>query len=54
MSGLDGFSMVFWKFCWPIVSKEVMEIFKGFYLKESFKRSLNATCLFLIPKKGVV
>ena len=26
--GSDGFTLVFWKFCWPIVGGEVMQAFE--------------------------
>ena len=50
----DGFPIAFWSFSWEFVKDEVMELFKEFYEKEKFVRSLNATFLVLIPKKGNV
>ncbi|RVW14457.1 LINE-1 retrotransposable element ORF2 protein [Vitis vinifera] len=50
--GPDGFSMAFWQFSWEFVKEEVMNFFKQFHEIESFVRSLNATFLVLIPKKG--
>ena len=50
--GLNGFSMAFWKFCWPRVGREVMHFFEEFHSKNSMARSLNATFLVLIHKKG--
>ena len=50
--GPDGFTLVFWKFCWPIVGGEVMQVFEEFHLQNACCRSLNATFLVLIPKKG--
>ena len=26
--GLGGFTLAFWKFCWPIVGGEVMQVFE--------------------------
>ena len=50
--GPDGFTLAFWKFCWPIVGGEVMQVFEEFHLQNAIGRSLNATFLVLIPKKG--
>ena len=50
----DGFPIAFWSFSWEIVKDEVMDFFKEFYEKKKFVRSLNATFLVLIPKKGNV
>ena len=50
--GPDGFSIAFWQFSWGFVKKEVMDFFREFYDHNSFVRSLNATFLVLIPKKG--
>ena len=50
--GPDGFSMAFWQFAWDFVKKEVMNLFRQFHETRRFVRSLNATFLVLIPKKG--
>ena len=50
---LDGFSMTFWQFNWDFVKDEVMSLFREFHGYDSFEKSLNATFLVLIPKKGV-
>ena len=52
--GSDGFSMAFWQFAWDFVKEEVMNLFRQFHETERFVRSLNATFLVLIPKKGGV
>ena len=52
--GPDGFPIAFWSFCWEFAKDEVMEFFKEFYEKKKFVKSLNATFLVLIPKKGTV
>ena len=52
--GQMGFPIVFWSFSWEFVKDEVMDFFKEFYEKKKFVRSLNATFLVLIPKKGNV
>ena len=44
--------MGFWKFCWPIVGRKVMQLFEEFHSKNSMLHSLNATFLVLISKKG--
>ena len=53
-SELDGFLIVFWSFSWEFVIDEVMEFFKEFYEQKKFVRSLNATFVVMIPKKGMV
>ncbi|RVW85327.1 putative ribonuclease H protein [Vitis vinifera] len=50
--GSDGFTGAFWQFCWEFVNEEVMEMFKEFHEHKTFLKSLNATFLVLIPKKG--
>ena len=50
--GPDGFPIAFWSFSWEFVKDEVMEFFKEFYERKKFVKSLNATFLVLIPKKG--
>ena len=52
--GLDGFSMAFWQFSWEFVKEEVMRFFKEFHEHNCFFRSLSATFLVLIPRKGGV
>ena len=52
--GSDGFPIAFWSFSWEFVKDEVMDFFKEFYEKKKFVRSLTATFLVLIPKKGNV
>ena len=50
--GPDGFSITFWQDSWHFVKDEIMEMFREFHANETFIRSLNATFLVLIPKKG--
>ena len=52
--GADGFPITFWSFSLEFVKDEVMEVLKEFYEKKKFVRSLNATFLVLILKKGNV
>ena len=52
--GPDGFSMAFWQHSWGFVKEEVMGFFREFHYHNCFVRSLNATFLILIPKKGGV
>ena len=49
--GLDGFSLAFWKFCWPTMGREVMHSSEEFHVQNSMTHSLNATFLVLISKK---
>ena len=52
--GPDGFTVAFWEFCWDFVKKEIVDLFKEFFVQKSFAKSLNTTFLVLIPKKGGV
>ena len=53
--GPDGFTLAFWKTCWPVVGGEVMQVFEELHSQNVIFRSHNATFLVLIPKKeGVV
>jgi hypothetical protein len=49
--GPDGFSLAFFQVCWSILKEDIMNIFNYFHDHCSFKKSLNATFLALIPKK---
>ena len=53
-SSLDGFSMAFWQYSWDFVKVEVMIFFRQFHESGGSVRSLNATFLVLILKKGEV
>ena len=48
----DGFTMAFWLFCWDVVKIEIMGFFREFHERGRFVKSLNATFLVLVPKKG--
>lgn len=48
----DGFIMDFWKFCWLIMGRKVMQLFKEFHSNEYVEHNLNAIFMLLIPKKG--
>lgn len=50
--GPDGFTIAFQQCCWDFVKREVMSSFKEFHEFGSFQKSLNATFLVLVPKKG--
>ncbi|CAL5390518.1 unnamed protein product [Camellia sinensis] len=50
--GPDGFTMAFFKHCWCVVRTDVMATLEAFFMSGHFKRSLNATFLALISKKG--
>ena len=52
--GLNGFPIAFRSFSWEFIKVEVMDFFKEFFEKKKFVRSLNATFLVMIPKKGNV
>ena len=44
--------MAFWLFCWDVVKVEIMGLFREFRERGRFVKSLNATFLVLVPKKG--
>ena len=51
-SGFDGFTMAFWQFSWSFLKEEVMGFFKDFHDQGKFIKSINASFIVLIPKKG--
>ena len=50
--GPDGFTMAFWQFSWSFLKEKVMGFFKDFHDQGKFIKSINASFLVLIPKKG--
>ncbi|RVW83610.1 putative ribonuclease H protein [Vitis vinifera] len=52
--GSDGFTMAFWLFGWDVVKIEIMGFYREFHERRRFVKSLNATFLVLVPKKGGV
>ncbi|XP_034678940.1 uncharacterized protein LOC117909152 [Vitis riparia] len=48
----DGFAMDFWQSSWEFVKEEVMGFFRDFHNHGRFVKSLNATFIVLILKKG--
>ena len=48
----DGFSMASWQASWHFFKGKIMEMFRDLHANETFIKSLNATFLVLIPKKG--
>ena len=52
--GPDDFSMALWQASWHFVKGKIMEMFRDFHANETFIKSLNATFLVLIPKKGLL
>ena len=48
----DEFSMAFWQFSCDFVKDEMMSFIKDFHEHDNFVKSLNATFLVFIPKKG--
>lgn len=50
--GPDGMSLAFIQRCWGVVKEEVLGMFQHFWMYGEFKRSLNASFVALIPKKG--
>ena len=53
-SGPDGFTMAFWQDNWGMLKEEVLFFFTDFFQHGKFVKSLNATLLVLVPKKGGV
>ena len=49
--GSDGFSMVFFQFCWCVLKTVIMAVFHNFHTQAVFEKSLNSSFLALIPKK---
>ncbi|RVW39477.1 Transposon TX1 uncharacterized 149 kDa protein [Vitis vinifera] len=52
--GPDGFTMAFWLFGWDVVKVEIIGLFREFHERGRFVKSLNATFMVLVPKKGGV
>jgi hypothetical protein len=50
-SGLDGFPIAFFWFCWAIVKDHLLRVFTNFHELAIFEKSLNATFIALIPKR---
>jgi hypothetical protein len=50
--GPYGFSMAFFQKCWGVIKKDIMAVFSEFHNSSQIERSLNATFVFLIPKKA--
>ncbi|RVW30958.1 Transposon TX1 uncharacterized 149 kDa protein [Vitis vinifera] len=48
----DVFTMAFWQSSWEFVKEEVLGFFRDFHNHGRFVKSLNATFIVLIPKKG--
>ena len=46
--------MAFWQFLWDFVKEEILRFFQEFHEHGRFVKSLNATFLVLVPKKGGV
>ena len=44
--------MAFWQNSWVFVKLEVMNFFKDLHEQGKFVRSINATFVVLVPKKG--
>ena len=49
--GPDGFSLAFFQSCWIILKEDLMQVFHQFHDHGTFEKSINATCIALIPKK---
>ncbi|GAU16263.1 hypothetical protein TSUD_298950 [Trifolium subterraneum] len=49
--GPDGFNLHFFKVCWPIVKKDLMNFLAEFHEKAALPKVVTASFLTLIPKK---
>ena len=48
--GLDGFSIHFYKVCWPIIKTDLLRMVSAFHKKAKMGGCTNSTFLALIPK----
>ncbi|PNX95639.1 cysteine-rich receptor-like protein kinase, partial [Trifolium pratense] len=49
--GTDGFNLIFFKVCWPIVKYDVMAFLREFHASACLPKVVTASFLTLIPKK---
>lgn len=49
--GPDGFNMVFFQTCWPIVKQDLMMVFHEFHYTGRITTNMNSTFIALAPKK---
>ena len=50
--GLDGITVVFTKSAWDTIKRDVVALMSDFYDHGAFEKSLDATFLAMVPKKG--
>jgi hypothetical protein len=50
-SGLDAFTIAFYRSYWSIVKADLMRVFCNFHEHERFEKKFSATFTALIPKK---
>jgi hypothetical protein len=50
-SGLDGSTMAFFQKCWEVLKHDIMAVFLEFHSRRWFENSLEATFVFVFPKK---
>jgi len=48
--GPDGFTIEFFKACWPIIKADLFNLIKNFHRTKRVLPAINATFLTLIPK----
>jgi hypothetical protein len=46
----NDFSMAFFQACWDVLRVDIMKVFRDFYARGKFERSLNASFINLISK----
>ena len=49
--GLDGFSIHFYRICWPIIKNDLLRMISSFLGKGKIGGCTNSTFLALIPKE---
>ena len=50
--GPDGFSFQFYRICWPVIRKDLLQMLKCFQIKAKVGGCTNSTFLALIPKEA--
>jgi hypothetical protein len=49
--GPDGFNNEFIKTCWPIISKDIMQLISDFFDEKISLESINSSLITLVPKQ---
>jgi hypothetical protein len=46
--------MAFFHVYWDVLKEDIMKVFHNFHARGKFERSINATCINIIPKQLVI